>query len=383
MDERRKSILAIEERKAAEAAREMELLRTLGRLLLERSDDGRLAVERNAYTKLNGEIASFHERIDELNTKTRRAAELTEQINDEERQCAESEKALAAQYPELGRMLFEPKSAVAADTGRAGASFAEFSAPFCQRIAEIQQKSETLSARLSELETGEKNNVFSWLGKRAQGMVIKSSLTRTEAALRQVYAEAGAAIAAGAAAAEESELLKQSVLPEIDRICAETTKLKDECRGRRERLSKLKEEKRSITEELNRDAGGAVRKKAGYEQHITRLLRELDQVYLRLGKKAEDPVAQLALRSLFDDEMSETLETALQSCKQVDEYNEQITKLRVSLEVDDERTVIEKWERAILEERRHIGDSEKKIADYTKLIADARERIVRLEQVKP
>ncbi|MDR2490394.1 MAG: hypothetical protein LBD20_03220 [Spirochaetaceae bacterium] len=380
MDERRKSILAIEEQKSAETAREAEHLRTLGRMLLERSDDGRLAVERNTYTKLNREIAAAQEQIEALAQKTFRAAELTEQINAEERQFAETEKALAAHYPELGRMLFEPKDADAgADTDQNGARFAEFTAPFCQRIAEIQQKTETLSARLSELETAEKGNVFSWLGKRAQGMVIKSSLSRTEAALKQVYAEAGAAAATG------SELLNQpgmQLLPELDRICAETTKLKDECTSFHERLSKLKEEKRCITEALNHDGGGAVRKKANYEQQITRLLGELDQVYLRLGKKAEDPVARMALKSLFDDEMTQTLETALVSRDMVDEYNEQIAKLRVSLEVDDERTVIEKWERAVLEERRHIGDSEKKITEYTKLIADARDRIARLEQVK-
>ena len=378
MDERRKTILTIEERKAAEAAIEEERLRTLGRLLLERSDDGRLAVERNAYTRLNGEISALRQEIAVLTQKTGRAAELAEFISEAERQYAETEKELAAHYPELGRRLFEPANtatdatadAAASAVASTGADFDAFTAPYKRRISEIQQKAETLANRLAELETGEKNNVFSWLGKRAQGMVVKSSLSRTEAALRQVYAEAGC------------ELLKQPSLSAgaaLDGICADAVTLKEACDSCRLRTSTLKEEKRCITEELNREGAGAVRKKTSHEQQ---LLRDLDHLYLRLGKKARDPVARLALQSLFDDEMAATLETALKSRAVIDDYDEQVTKLRVSLEVDDERSVIEKWERAILEERRRIGDSEKKIAEYEKFISDAGDRIARLEQIK-
>jgi hypothetical protein len=353
MDERTKSILVIEQKKADEARRIDSLLRGLGQLLLEHSDDDNLAAERADYGKINDETARLHEAIRQVEKDSERVSGIDGEIAEEERQNSALKERLAAIYPELGKL------AVADD------AFLAFASPYKMRIAAIQQKIESLSERLNGTE--EKGNVFVWLGKGAQRLVVKSFLAKTQFSLDRVYVEAGTEFARNRPA-------NQTGSAEIEAVYASVESLKQENTGRDLRIIALKEEKRNILSSFGRE-GSANRKKAEIARRKECLYQERDDLYLRLGKKAEDSPLPFTLPSPFDDEMNNIREQAAHCRKQVKDYEDQIAGLKASLEIDRERAEIERLERSIAEQHRRIALAGETIARQEEAIAEARKRI--------
>jgi chromosome segregation ATPase len=359
MDERTKSILVLEQKMANEAGRIDGLLRGLGQLLLKHSDDGDLAVERAAYGKINDETARLDEAVRQVEKDSERVSGIDGEIAEQERQKGALKERLAAIYPELGKLA-------AADD-----AFSAFASPYKTRIAAIQQKIEGLSERLNGPAgadgTEEKGNVFVWLGKGAQHLVVKSFLAKTQSSLERVYAEAGAEFA-------RNWPTGQTAGGETERVYASVESLKHESNERDLRIIALKEEKRNILSSFGRE-GSANRKKVEIARQKERLCQERNDLYLRLGKHTEDSSARFALKSPFDDEMNKIREQVTHCRNRVKNYEDQITGLKASLEIDREQAEVERLKRSIAEQRRRIALAGEAIARQEKAIAEAHKRI--------
>jgi chromosome segregation ATPase len=365
MDERTKNILAIEQKIADEAGRIDRLLRGLGQLLLERSDNNTLAAERAECGNINDETARLDEAARQVEKDGERVRGIDREIAEEERLVGEIKERLAAMYPGLGKLAVED------DT------FSAFASPYKTRIAAIQQKIEDISGRLSGRgEPGnpdgikEKGNVFVWIGRGAQNLVVKSFLAKTQASLERVYAEAGAEFTRDRPAGQTGSA-------ETEAVYTLAESLKQESNERDSRIAALKEAKRTILSSFGRE-GSANRKKAEIARRKERLQQERDDVYLRLGKKAEDPSAQFTLQSLFDDEMNNIRQNVAYRREQVKDYEDQIAGLKASLEIDKERAEVKKLERLIAEQRRRITLAGESIARHETALTEANKRIENL-----
>ena len=245
-----------------------------------------------------------------------------------------------------------------------------FAWPYKTRIAAIQQKIDDLSERLNGTEEKGNANIFVWLGKGAQNLVVKSFLAKTQSSLERVYAEAGAEFARNRPAGQTGS-------GEIEAVYASAESLRKENDERDLRIIALKEEKRNILSSFGRE-GSANRKKAEITRWKECLYRERDDLYMRLGKKADAPSARFALLGLFDDEMSKIRENIARYREQVRDYEDQIVSLKASLEIDKERAEIGKLERSIAEQRQRITVAGETITRHEKAIAEANKRIENL-----
>jgi hypothetical protein len=356
MDERTKSIFAIEQKTADETAQINKHLRRLGQLLLERSKDGRIAIDRAAYEKTNEELARLEAAILQVEHDAERVIEIDNLIADEERLNDEAEGRLAVIYPDLGKSVTEDET------------FEAFSAPYKTRIIALEQKIDGLNGRLNEIDEKGSSNIFSWLGRGAQSLAIKSFLAKAETSRERVYAEAGAEFAYN----RPSNGQKGSgALEELYTFALLQKKEESE---REKRIAALKEEKRELLGSFGRE-GNANRKKAEIRRRIVQLDRELNDLYLRLGRKAEDPSTRLVLQSLFDDEMGRILEDTAHCRERVRDYEDQTARLRTSLDIDEERADIEKFKKSIAAQRQRIAVAEEIIAQYEKRITEADKHI--------
>ena len=133
------------------------------------------------YRRLQKEITDSTSDIHSVEEQIRRLRELEEEIELKEREYREREKELAGIYCRLGKALLE-------DTTDA---YADFSAPFREQAVALIAKTESLESRIAELDQKEKSNVFVWIGKGAQGLVLRSFLTKALENQEQLYRNAG------------------------------------------------------------------------------------------------------------------------------------------------------------------------------------------------
>ncbi|MDR1232064.1 MAG: hypothetical protein LBK61_11790 [Spirochaetaceae bacterium] len=359
MDERTKSILAIEQKMAGETVRIEGWLRELGRLLLERSRDSSIASTQTAYDRINDDIARLEEAVRQIDRDTERMNEIDNKIVDEERLNGEVRRQLTAISPNLGKLITEDEY------------FSTFSAPYRTQLDAIQQKIDSLNGRLTGLDEKGNANVFEWLGRSAQGLVAKSALAKAEASRERVYAEAGAEFI------RDQPTDVQTGSTELDALFTVAGALKHEYDERDVQVAALKKEKQEIISSFGRD-GNANRKRAEIRHQMEQLNRELGDLCLRLGKQVEDPSARPAFEGLLDSEMTRILEDVARCREMVKDYEDQTVRLKVSLEIDEERAEVERLSKLNAVQRQRIAAAEEIIIQQDKRIAEANKRIADL-----
>jgi chromosome segregation ATPase len=376
MDERTKSILAIEKKKADESSRIDGCLRGLGRLLLEGPEDSRIAVEQSAYGRINDETARLAEAVRRIDRDVERINEIDNTIADEERVNSEVRGRLTAIYPNVGRLVAEAAATVEAATSVEDGRFTPFFAPYKTEIDVIRQKMDSLNERLAEMDEKDPPNILMRLGQSVRHLAIKSQLAKTEASRKQLYAKMGAEFA-------YNRLTDgQAVTGELEELCTSASLLKSEYDERDMRVFALKEEKRAIRSTFGRE-GNENRKRTEIRRQTEQLNRDLNDLYLRLGRKAEDLAARHMFQSLFNDETERILQDIARYREIVRDYEDQTDKLKVSLEIDEERADVEKLTKSIAVQRQRIAAAEEIIARHNKRIADATKRIAGLMQGNP
>ncbi|MCL2762440.1 MAG: hypothetical protein FWD36_04420 [Treponema sp.] len=183
MDDRKKQIIELERRKREQGVSLDALLVRFGEALLGRVPDsfeqesfGEIAV----YRKLRKNIADSEAAIQAVEELICRFREIEESIEDKEREDTACSRELAVMYGKLGKILLDSPSD---DAG--------FCAPYRDQANALTTKVLSLEERLSGLEGTESGNVFTWIGKGAQSLVLRSFLTKAQDNLEQLRRNVG------------------------------------------------------------------------------------------------------------------------------------------------------------------------------------------------
>jgi chromosome segregation ATPase len=361
MDSRKKKIadLEAEKRKSLLA---LDLIREeMGSRLLERIGEGDFPSPDPAeYRRLRQEMADLEGAIKVIEEDSLRIQALDEEMEIKKEQRSAGFQELSGLYRKLGRrMLEDPR-------------YGDRVIFYRQRTDALLPKIEGLEARLAELENREGSSLFTWIGKSAQALAVRSSLAAAHKDVERLYEAAGEQFSRpggdGPDPGEQADLLG-----DIEKSRGRLQALTDELAG-------LREERRKIAAASD-SGGGAVKRIRGLEQGILRVREELKSLYRRFGGEASEQEHKRRFAALLDEEDWKTLEQTALIRQTLQQYDDEIARHRASLEIDAEKAEIEKLKKAVAEQQNRIAAAETAIAEYTKKITEAQSRIKELSEV--
>jgi chromosome segregation ATPase len=374
MDERIK-IRELEDKKQQDLNTLHALEAVLGEKLLSRYGEGDAAaavedaVEILAkYRDLLKEIADSELLIGAIEDDTRKLREIEETITGKEQQSDARQKELLEFYAQLGEILLD------------NAEFGDFSAPYRHDVDILLPKIHSLEDQLGSLED-KSGGVFSWIGKNAQSLVVKSFLGKNRENLRRIYEAAGekfilSAGVSGGNASFEPSVQDEDVRARLEKI-HEVLRLYSSLT---EELGRLKGEKRKLGDILGAE-GNPVKRIQNLKRHITHSREELRKVYTAYGALAARPENRDSFVSLLDADDAPALEKIGACNDTIAAVEKQIGKLTASLAIDGEKAEIEKMQKAIEDQKRRIAAAEENIADLEKEIGNANVRIADLQKI--
>jgi len=383
MDDRKRQINEAEQRKKEQTALLDALLAHIGEAIFERTDDsyqedssvfGELA----AYRRFQSDIASSQDSILAAEEQMRRYKELEEEIDAKEREESLCSKDLAGVYGRLGKLLLEDSAKF--DGGRA---LGDFCAPYQSQADELLTKVQSLEERLAGLEQKEKGNVFSWIGKSAQSLVLRSFLGKAQDNLEQLRRTVGERFTRR----DSSSLSLEAA--EVGILCEEVEQKREEQRAIAQDLASLRDEKRKISDGFSSE-GGPIRYIQALKNHITQVQNELKVLYRRIGNEAtlvDDSVSDNGakrleiVKSLIRPEDQENIKSALRMSQTIRDCDTVIEKLKASLAIDDEKAKIDKYRRMIHEKQEKIAQAEKSIVELEGAIRDSEASIEKLRHL--
>ncbi|MDR1618121.1 MAG: hypothetical protein LBS06_03625 [Treponema sp.] len=338
------------------------LLEDLGETLMGRAGEDRGTpgkADRAEYRRLLEETDDAAGQAAKIEADTAHLGELEESIRRTEEDTAAVKKELSASYRRLGEAVLE------------GETYTNLSAPFQAQQEMLVPKIRSLEERLSELGSRTGANVFTWIGKGAQTMVIRGFLARTRESLDRLYEQAGERFSRP----EEAALLAGG---EPAALVAGAAALKGRAEGLAEQAAALKAERRKTADALGAD-GGAVKRKDALEKRIAALKGELRVLYRRIGEAAEKGAGKKNYGPLLSPEDRLILDRIGAKRKTLGDYEKKIQKIRVSIAIDEKKAEIERLEKAIEEQRARIAAAEKTIAKLSEHIAEAEDHIKKLK----
>jgi DNA repair exonuclease SbcCD ATPase subunit len=366
MDERKKTIGELEKKIQEEGNSLEALLERFGETLIVRAGDdsspsrGEIPGLENLeeYRRLQREIADSEDSIKTIGETILRIKNLEEEIESREHQDAAQAKELAALYGRMGKLLLEDPA------------YGDFSAPWREEADTLVPKIQSLENRIAELDQKEGNNVFTWIGKSAQGVVLRSFLLKAEENLERVYRLAGEQFCRP----DNPSAPATGALGELTRQIEE---LQGQSRARSEELSELRSERRKIGDSFG--PGGSPEKQIqNLKKGINSYRDEIKALYRHSGAEA---AGGNSAESGNDGEYQEILE-GIKNLKESIRNNEgEIEKLKASLAIDEEKARIEKLRNSIEDQKKKIVQAEQEITDFENRIADAEKYIAELEKL--
>jgi chromosome segregation ATPase len=367
MDERKKTIGELEKKIQEEGNSLEALLERFGETLVGRmegdsppSGEAPPGLENlEEYRRLRKEIADSEDSIETIGEQILRIKNLEEDIESREHQDAAQAKELAALYGRVGKLLLEDPA------------YGEFSAPWREQADTLVPKIQSLESRIAELEQKEGNNVFTWIGKSAQGVVLRSFLLKAEENLERVCRLAG----------EQFCSLDNSshppVLGTIGELTGQIEEFQGQTRARSEELAELRLERRRIGDSFG--PGGSPEKQIqNLKKAISSYRDEIKALYRHTGAKASGGTSA---ESGKDEEDQEILEGIKNLKKSIRDNEGEIEKLKASLAIDEEKKQIEKLKNSIGDQKKKINQAEQEIMDFETRIADAEKNIAELEKL--
>ncbi|MFP3040356.1 hypothetical protein LQZ19_00910 [Treponema primitia] len=361
MDERKKSIRELEEKRQETQGTINEILVKLGENLLIRLDkegDGYFIGEVKEYRRILGEISDSEESIRIIEADILRLKDLEGEINETEKIHSSKNKELSVLYARLGAAVLETDAAaffkVQADT--------------------LVQKIQSLEDRLRELDEGKHINIFTWIGNNTQGMVLRSMVSKSQAGLERVYIAAGEKISSPGAQEMAEDQYNPLVMEILDRVST----MRQELTELNQSLGQLRSERRKIN-----DALIPVKKTKDLERHIIHAREQLLSLYVRFGAHFTDTVEDESAseRTLLRDGDKAVLEKIRKLREEIAEYDASIEKLRASLLIDEARDGIDRMEKSITAHRQRIAASEDAITGLEKQIEESNRRIQELMKI--
>jgi predicted nucleic acid-binding Zn-ribbon protein len=272
---------------------------------------------------------------------------------------------MAGFFRKLGKALLE------------NSAYDNYTSLFREQADALATKLESLETRIGELDNKEGGNVFSCIGKRAQGLVLRSFLSKAQESQEQLYQNVGERYNSRDALSENDEIAL--VLAEID-------KMREISRSAMDELSQLKDEKRMISAGFGID-GNPQKQIQSVKNHITQIREELRALYRNFGTHAAgimdeeiSPDRKYFIDTIVTAEDGEIIGRAVRLSQSIIENDKAIGKLRASLAIDEEKAKIEKYRRSIQEKRDRIADLEKAIADLEESVGDSEKNIQELQK---
>jgi len=318
-------------------------------------------IQYNVYLK---DIAESNTAISKIEEKNRRYKELEEAIEIAENAEKERAKEMASFYRRLGKALLE------------NSAYDDYTSLFREQADALKTKQESLETRISELDNKEGGNVFSWIGKSAQGLVLKSFLSKAQESQEQLYFNIGERYSNRDSESEENE---------VAAIRAEIDNLRDILKTAEDEISALKDERRIISASFGID--GNPQKQIQYvNNHIAEVKEALSILYRKFGSQAsgidEDiaPERKYFIDTIVTAEDGEIIGRAVRLNQSISDNEKAIVKLKASLAIDEEKLKIEKYKKSIEDKKERIVDLEKGINDLEGSVRDSEDYIRELEK---
>jgi len=370
MDDRKKRISELEHRKREQIVHLDALLIRLGEGVFSRMADSNASgiVEQTVYQGYQADIANSQASIQAAEEQIRRCKELDQSIDVKEREESNNSKELAVAYNRLGKLLFNENSE----------QYVGFCAQYRDQNEALLTKVSSLGERLDELEKKEGGNVFTWIGKGAQSLVLRSFLTKAQENLEQLRRDAGESYSRDRKLSDAS-----GGNAGIEALCAEIEGKRAHSKTLSADIADLKEERRKINSSFSAE-GGPVKHINTIKNHIASVQNDLKTLYRRMGAECAsiDPAERRqALDSLLLPQDAEILESASRIDKTIHDCEEEIKKLEASLAIDDEKAKIEKFRKMIQEKRDRIAKAELEISEFEEGIRDSEAFIQKLQEL--
>jgi chromosome segregation ATPase len=355
MDERKKTIKELEDRKKADLASVDALLVQLGEALLPRMGD-----EVPEYRLLTQDIHDSEESIRAAQADIARLKKLDEDIRKKEQDSSGLNKAVFLLYTRIGELVLDDPA------------FGDFAGPYRAQAETLLPKIQSLEDRIEALGEREDPNVFTWIGKGAQGMVLRSFLGRNKSNLQRIFSAAGEKFVQDAPKEAADNVSVLDALAEIDGFRKAQAAAQAE-------IALLKEERRRITSSFAPD-GGASRKIPALERHAAETREQLRALFLRYGALAYESPELPEYAAILESAERQLLDRAAALKSAAAESDRRAGELRASLAIDEEKAKIGKMERSIAIHRRRIAEGEENIRELDARILEANRRIEELSR---
>jgi hypothetical protein len=378
MDTRKKQIGELEQQKRELIISLDALLTHLGEALLGRAAEstrkGSSAFEElDLFKRLNSDIAGSETAIQAVEEQIRRFRELEESIETKEQEESAEAKELAVVYGKLGKLLLD--DGITASGPPAYPGGADFCAPYRDQAEALLTKVLSLEERLTGLEDREGGNVFTWIGKNAQGLVLRSFLTKAQENLEQLRRNVGERYS-------RRDAVDEASIPEaIKELCAEIERRRATANALLQDLTELKEERRTISGSFNAE-GGPLKQIQSLKKHIANVRDELKALYRRIGGEAaliESAERRKIIDSLITREDKDDLEAAARTNQLIRDNEKAIEKLKASLAIDEEKEIIEKYRKMIQDKKEKITQAENSIMEFEESIRVSEANIEKLK----
>jgi len=370
MDDRKKRIDELDKNRQEARASLDALLENFGENLYSRTKDMQAdhedIIQYNVYLK---DIAESNTSIGKIEEKNRRFKELEEAIEGKEQAEKERSKELARFYRKLGKALLDNNS------------YDDFTSFFREQADALNSKLESLESRIGGLENKEGGNVFSWIGKSAQGLVLKSFLSKAQESQDQLYISIGERYSDKC----NNEGI-QGTDGEIGEIRSEIDILRELSRTASDELSQLRDERRMISAGFGID-GNPQKQIQSIKNHITQIREELRLLYRNFGAQAcgimdaqIKPERKYFIDTIVTVEDGEIIGRAVRLNQSITDFETAIGKLRASLAIDEEKEKIEKYKKTIEEKKNRITELEKTIEEIQENVRDCETFILELQR---
>lgn len=372
MDARKRQIELLEKNKK-EAQSSLDcLLENLGEKLLGRIEEAPPGNDAAAeYFRLQKDIIDSNIAIQDIERQISLLKDLERQIAEKEQENKERAKELAVFFRKMGKALLEDSSGV----------YAEIIAPFREQANALITKVDSLESRAADLEQKDGNNVFSWIGKSAQGLVLRSFLSKAHENLDQLYRNIGESFNS------HEGFDESNITIDVAAISADVKELCSQIKVLAEELAKLKEEKREISSGFDVD-GNPLKQIQALKGHIGRVKEELCALYRNFGAQTAFPDITEGLSakckkfgSLVTAQDKELIDEAGKLKQTIKDNEDAIEKLRASLAIDMEKAKIEKCRKIIMEKNLRITEAERAIAGLETEIKDSEKYIEELQKL--
>jgi hypothetical protein len=371
MDERKKSIRELEEKKRKTLETLNKFLGSWGETLLarlDREDSGRFAGELEQYRHALGTIAVFRARAETLEADVFRLRELENELDGKGKAAGEKAGELKELYVRLGEIALQNDE------------LPDSEAPMKGEAEALQARIAFQEEKLRELEEAKKTNIFSWIGGNARGALLRNRLSKTRSSLNRLYESAGEDVFAEAEReGEGGGNVLASDIAALRQDLADLDEILGSLRAEREKL------RDSIGVEGNSRNCNPAKKARELERHIAREQERLLDLCARFGNHLynlfADPIEGENAGDWLQPADINVLAKAREMRGEIAGHEAAIAKLAASLRIDEKRDAIDKMKRSILNHRRRIAASESAIAGLEQQIEESTRYIEELMKI--